>query len=125
MGHPFRYHRSIGEGHFLTYTCIYIYIERTNVYKFSQALIDGTVIDSKGHMWEQVHTYFSGVGTSQYHILGGLFGYGISKQIKSAYSYLCRNYRDERDEIWLIGFSRGGKSFYLFIYFCHTPYQRS
>ncbi|RCH86545.1 hypothetical protein CU098_007543 [Rhizopus stolonifer] len=58
-------------------------------------------------MWEQVHTYFSGVGTSQYHILGGLFGYGISKQIKSAYSYLCRNYRDERDEIWLIGFSRG------------------
>ncbi|CAO3672964.1 unnamed protein product [Rhizopus microsporus] len=81
--------------------------ERTNVYKFAQALANGDVIDYKGQAWEQIHTYYSGLGTSRYKILGGLFGYGISGQIKSAYKYICEHYRDERDEIWLIGFSRG------------------
>ena len=85
-----------------------VYVERTNVYKFAQALANGDVIDYKGQAWEQIHTYYSGLGTSRYKILGGLFGYGISGQIKSAYKYICEHYRDERDEIWLIGFSRGG-----------------
>ncbi|KAI9341855.1 hypothetical protein BD770DRAFT_330017, partial [Pilaira anomala] len=39
--------------------------------------------------------------------LGGFFGYGIEEQIKNAYEYICANYRNEDDEIWLIGFSRG------------------
>jgi uncharacterized protein (DUF2235 family) len=82
--------------------------ERTNVYKFSQVLMDGDVVDSQGNLWEQVHTYFTGLGTSQYRMLGGLFGYGISGQIKSAYKYICKRYRDEKDQIWLLGFSRGG-----------------
>ncbi|KAG0744627.1 hypothetical protein G6F57_009529 [Rhizopus arrhizus] len=81
--------------------------ERTNVYKFSQVLMDGDVVDSQGNLWEQVHTYFTGLGTSQYRMLGGLFGYGISGQIKSAYKYICKRYRDEKDQIWLLGFSRG------------------
>ncbi|KAG1141045.1 hypothetical protein G6F37_008148 [Rhizopus arrhizus] len=81
--------------------------EKTNVYEFSQSLVNGDVYDSKGMLWEQMHTYYSGLGTGKYRILGGVFGYGISGQITSAYKYICKNYRSEQDEIWLLGFSRG------------------
>ncbi|KAI9341854.1 hypothetical protein BD770DRAFT_329989, partial [Pilaira anomala] len=38
---------------------------------------------------------------------GGMFGYGINEQIENAYKYISTNYRDSKDQIWLIGFSRG------------------
>ncbi|KAI8370962.1 hypothetical protein BD560DRAFT_329382 [Blakeslea trispora] len=52
--------------------------------------------------------YYSGLGTNGKHpLLSGLFGYGISRQILSAYRFICKNYRDNNDQIWLVGFSRG------------------
>lgn len=86
----------------------FVDLEKTNVYEFSQSLVNGDIYDSKGMLWEQMHTYYSGLGTDKYRILGGVFGYGISGQITSAYKYICKNYRSEQDEIWLLGFSRGG-----------------
>ncbi|KAI9255518.1 hypothetical protein BY458DRAFT_520315 [Sporodiniella umbellata] len=81
--------------------------EKSNVYKFSQLIIDGEVIDHNGDRWEQLHAYYSGVGTNKYRILGGVFGYGISNQILLAYEYICKTYKSSRDEIWVLGFSRG------------------
>ncbi|KAI8979716.1 hypothetical protein BDF20DRAFT_974853 [Mycotypha africana] len=77
--------------------------EKTNVYKFFNR-IDTTQTDE----WEHSAQYYSGLGTHWRHpLMGGLFGYGISKQIVTAYQYICNAYRDEKDEIWLLGFSRG------------------
>lgn len=39
-------------------------------------------------------------------LLGGIFGEGISRNIREAYRWLCQNYRDG-DELYLFGFSRG------------------
>lgn len=92
-----------------TTTTTTITIEKTNVYKF-YASLDPTTDQS----WEYKIDYFPGLGTKgKYPLLGGLFGYGITNQILSAYQYICKNYRNENDEIWLIGFSRGGNSKYL------------
>jgi uncharacterized protein (DUF2235 family) len=56
----------------------------------------------------QYAAYFDGVGAKSFRILGGMFGVGISQQIKDAYTYLSDHYQDQNDEIWCIGFSRGG-----------------
>lgn len=42
-------------------------------------------------------------------LLGGIFGEGISRNIRQAYRWLCENYR-EGDELCLFGFSRGAFS---------------
>ncbi|KAI9264756.1 hypothetical protein BY458DRAFT_556804 [Sporodiniella umbellata] len=81
--------------------------EKSNVYKFSRLLTEGEVTDNKGIVWEQVCKYYCGLGTVGFRVLGGAFGYGISEQIKQAYECICKNYRDSKDEIWLLGFSRG------------------
>ncbi|KAI7904472.1 uncharacterized protein BX663DRAFT_505140 [Cokeromyces recurvatus] len=75
--------------------------DKTNVYKFYMN------IDRSNNDWEYTTNYYLGLGAGKHPLLGGMFGYGISKQIISAYKFICRNYRDERDEIWLLGFSRG------------------
>lgn len=55
----------------------------------------------------QITYYLQGVGTRMSERLrGGGFGYGISDNIKSAYQFICSNYRPG-DEIFLFGFSRG------------------
>ncbi|KAK0646185.1 hypothetical protein B0T16DRAFT_510218 [Cercophora newfieldiana] len=76
----------------------------SNVTRLSRSLrrtcTDGTI---------QVIEYHSGVGTGGTVadlISGGAFGLGISENIRSAYSFICANYRNG-DEIILIGFSRG------------------
>ncbi|KAF2962634.1 hypothetical protein GQX73_g10938 [Xylaria multiplex] len=63
----------------------------------------------------QIVSYVSGIGTSD----GNLFniylqgtGIGIDEKIKEAYNFICHNYEnyntaEEKDEIFLIGFSRG------------------
>lgn len=71
----------------------------------------GVVGDHPGEKWFQIAEYFKGVGGDEEGVrkyLGGLFGLGISHQILMAYKFLCENYQSERDEIWLIGASRGG-----------------
>ena len=51
--------------------------------------------------------YDAGVGTEKWdRIRGGVFGFGLVKNVEEAYCWLCRNYR-QGDEIFLLGFSRG------------------
>ncbi|CCJ08385.1 DUF2235 domain-containing protein [Methylocystis sp. SC2] len=78
-------------------------IERgTNVLRTLQAFESA---DSDGN--PQLVHYIAGVGTRRGEkFKGGTFGYGISNNIKDAYSFLVSNY-DENDEIYLFGFSRG------------------
>lgn len=75
----------------------------TNVLRTLQAIESG---DDKGGAPQLVH-YIAGVGTRRGEkIRGGTFGYGISGNIRDAYSFLVSNY-EEDDEIYLFGFSRG------------------
>lgn len=79
--------------------------EKTNVYKFFSS-IDTNLEPNE---WDHRIEYYPGLGTTgSFPLLGGAFGVGITNQIQSAYKFICRNYRDENDEIWLLGFSRGG-----------------
>jgi len=63
----------------------------------------------------QVAYYDDGVGTSSCKplaILGGVFGFGLKRNVIDLYSFLCRNYRqgatpEECDRIFGFGFSRG------------------
>jgi len=55
----------------------------------------------------QIAHYTAGVGTKwSDRILGGGFGFGISDNIRDAYSFIISNY-EPSDEIFLFGFSRG------------------
>lgn len=57
---------------------------------------------------EQVLYYDRGVGTGGWwdRLVGGAFGHGLGRNIKSAYRFLVKHY-EEGDEIFLFGFSRG------------------
>ena len=75
---------------------------KTNVWRLYQAL-DLTTAN-------QVALYDDGVGTETFKplaALGGAFGFGVWKNVKSLYTFLCRNYRNPDDRIYLFGFSRG------------------
>jgi uncharacterized protein (DUF2235 family) len=51
--------------------------------------------------------YEPGVGTTaDERVLGGAFGYGLSRNVRSGYRYLARNYRPG-DQLFLFGLSRG------------------
>jgi uncharacterized protein (DUF2235 family) len=74
---------------------------KTNVWRVYQALnlADGS----------QVAFYDDGVGTSSFKplaLLGGIFGWGLKRNIIALYMFLCRNYR-LGDDIYGFGFSRG------------------
>src|SRR5689334_2600265 len=59
---------------------------------------------------DQVACYDDGVGTSSFKplaILGGAFGVGLKRNVISLYKFACRNFRDEGDQIYGFGFSRG------------------
>jgi hypothetical protein len=74
---------------------------KTNVWRLYQAL-DLTRPD-------QIAKYDDGVGTSAFKplaLLGGVFGYGLARNIRSLYMFLCRHYQPG-DEIYGFGFSRG------------------
>lgn len=72
----------------------------TNVTKLALAVVCGEGTD-------QLLFYEPGVGTSpDERVMGGAFGYGLSRNIRSAYSFLAQSYRDG-DELFLFGFSRG------------------
>jgi uncharacterized protein (DUF2235 family) len=76
---------------------------RTNVWRMFQAL------DLQGNT--QAAKYDDGVGTSSFiplAILGGVFGYGLKRNVLDAYKFICRNYdHQNHSKIYLFGFSRG------------------
>src|ERR1700688_4285201 len=88
---------------------------RTNVWRTFEAL------DLSGN--DQAAFYDAGVGTSSckrgafggarppsfkpWAILGGAFGFGLKPNVIDIYKFVCRNYKDENDDIYGFGFSRG------------------
>jgi len=56
----------------------------------------------------QLVQYLPGVGVAPgiKHLLGGMFGYGLSDNVQDGYRWLCGQWQGG-DEIWLFGFSRG------------------
>src|SRR5690606_2547341 len=40
-------------------------------------------------------------------MLGGAFGFGLKRNVIDIYKFACRNWRDDSDEIFGFGFSRG------------------
>jgi len=76
--------------------------QKTNVWRTYRAL---DVRPGSG----QVVFYDNGVGTSSFRplaILGQVFGFGLARNVKQIYGFLCRNYKIG-DEIYAFGFSRG------------------
>jgi uncharacterized protein (DUF2235 family) len=71
----------------------------TNVVKITQAI---------EYNPDNLVFYGEGIGTGNWidRISGGLFGWGIDKNIQDAYRFLCLNYVPG-DRIYLFGFSRG------------------
>lgn len=58
---------------------------------------------------EQIAFYDDGVGTQSFKLLrliGGVFGWGISRNIERLYGFLIQNY-EPGDDLYLFGFSRG------------------
>jgi len=56
---------------------------------------------------KQLVYYDKGIGTGKFDLLrGGIFGWGLSRNIKEAYTFLIRCYEHD-DEVFLFGFSRG------------------
>ena len=76
-------------------------IWRTNVWRTFQTL------DLSGN--HQVARYDNGVGSSTFiplALLGGMFGYGLKRNVIDLYKFVCRNY-SAGDRIYAFGFSRG------------------
>src|ERR1700676_5095540 len=75
---------------------------RSNVWRVFESLdLTGT---------SQVAFYDDGVGTSSFKplaILGGVFSYGLKRNVLDIYKFLCANYESDDDEIYGFGFSRG------------------
>ncbi len=72
----------------------------TNVAKLALAIVTG---DESG----QALFYEPGVGTNpDERLLGGAFGYGLSRNVQRCYRFLALNYQPG-DELYLFGFSRG------------------
>ncbi len=83
-------------------------LQKTNVWRLYEAL-DLSAGD-------QLAIYDDGVGTASFKplaILGGVFGYGLKRNVLDLYMFLCRNYRHVHDDpshgdrIFVFGFSRG------------------
>jgi len=74
----------------------------TNVSKVALAVAPK---DSTGR--EQRMFYHRGVGTSRWdRILGGGFGFGLSRDVRDTYRFLVQNF-EPGDELFFFGFSRG------------------
>lgn len=74
---------------------------KTNVWRLYDAL--------DLHREDQVAFYDDGVGAQEFlpfKLLGGAFGWGLKKNIRELYKFLCHNYKPG-DNIYLFGFSRG------------------
>jgi uncharacterized protein (DUF2235 family) len=81
----------------------------TNVWNLHTA-IDRNDYDQDHTKVKQIAFYDDGVGVNQsvfMEILGGAFGLGLSANVIELYTFLVYNYQ-EKDKIYLFGFSRGG-----------------
>jgi len=77
-------------------------IFKTNVWRTFQTL---DLTDAS----KQIAYYDNGVGTSSFKlfaVLGGVFGFGLKRNVTDIYSFCCRNYA-AGDRIYGFGFSRG------------------
>ena len=75
---------------------------RTKVWRTFQFL-DRTSAD-------QLANYDDGVGTSSFiplAVIGGMFGFGLKRNVINLYKFVCRTYQSNNDEIYAFGFSRG------------------
>src|SRR5579864_4588004 len=75
---------------------------KTNVWRLFQ------ILDLRNPQ-AQIAFYDDGVGTSSlklFAFLGGVFGFGLKRNVLAIYSFCCRNYRPG-DRIYCFGFSRG------------------
>jgi hypothetical protein len=75
---------------------------KTNVWRLFQ------ILDLRNPQ-EQIAFYDDGVGTSSFRlfaILGGVFGFGLKRNVLAIYSFCCRNHQ-AGDRIYCLGFSRG------------------
>jgi uncharacterized protein (DUF2235 family) len=80
---------------------------KTNVWRLYKAL-DLSEPPPAGAK-QQMAYYHDGVGTSTFKplaILGGVFGFGLKRNVLHMYKFLCRNY-EPGDRIFVYGFSRG------------------
>src|SRR4051794_1426028 len=79
---------------------------KTNVWRMYEAVDLGPPAPDRR---PQISYYDDGVGTSAFKplaVLGGVFGYGLKRNVLDIYKYACRNY-EKGDEIYAFGFSRG------------------
>lgn len=82
-------------------------LAKTNVWRLYQAL-DLTTQNADGSPL-QIARYSDGVGTSSFRplaLLGGVFGFGLARNVIDMYKFFCRNY-EAGDRIYAFGFSRG------------------
>jgi Uncharacterized alpha/beta hydrolase domain (DUF2235) len=78
----------------------------TNVAKLALMLASDFEADGAAQPRQLVH-YEKGVGTSaRERLIGGGFGYGLSRNIRNGYRFLAEYY-DPGDRVYLFGFSRG------------------
>ena len=81
----------------------------TNVFRIFKAVDREFGSGSNEERPRQLCFHDDGVGTQNFKIakiVGGAFGFGLSRNIRDAYEFLIRHYRDG-DSIYLFGFSRG------------------
>jgi uncharacterized protein (DUF2235 family) len=79
---------------------------KTNVWRMYEAVDLGPAASDRR---PQIAYYDDGVGTSSFKplaVLGGVFGYGLKRNVLDIYKYACRNYK-EGDDLYAFGFSRG------------------
>ena len=80
----------------------------TNVFKLYEAVELHDHRDPPGRT-QQIAFYDDGVGTEPWkplRLLGGAFGWGLSRNVRQLYTELARAYEPE-DQIYMFGFSRG------------------
>ena len=79
---------------------------KSNVWRVFTTLDLGPDANSN---YKQIAFYDDGVGISGFKVLralGGGFGWGLSRNVREMYEFLCRHYEPD-DKIYIFGFSRG------------------
>ncbi|MEM8951272.1 MAG: DUF2235 domain-containing protein [Pseudomonadota bacterium] len=92
---------------------------KTNVWRLYQALDLQNEADGRSR---QLAFYDSGVGTLGFkplQVLGGAFGWGLSRNVRQLYENLCRHYQPG-DRIYVFGFSRGAFTARILAHFICT-----